>query len=104
MIRALFAPLAMKISAGLILALALFAGVQTLRLSWAQAEIADIKREAAENAARAVTSARQADSAAQTTVDAEKASTGAEIDRAREAAAGSDDPWKAAADSMRKSK
>lgn len=102
MIRAFLAPLTHKIGLGIIVALALFAGVQSLRLANARAEIADMKREAAEKAAKAVTQARKADEAAHATVAAEKASTGAEIDRGRDAAAKSDDPWKAATEAMRK--
>ena len=54
---------------------------------------------------RAMSTVRKADAAAQTTVASEKALSGAEIDRAREAAAKDEtDPWRAATDSMRKPK
>lgn len=58
-------------------------------------------REYAAAAAKAVAQARKADGVARDTVDAAKASSAAEIDAAREAAADSDDPWKAATEAMR---
>lgn len=52
-------------------------------------------------AAEALAQARKADSVARDTVDSDKALSGAEIERGRDAADGADDPWKAATEAMR---
>lgn len=65
LLRNLFAPLAMKIAGGIILALAALATVQTVRLAWAQTELADNERESAEALARAIKRALEAERAAQ---------------------------------------
>lgn len=52
-------------------------------------------------AARAGAQARKADAAAQGTVEREKALSGAEIERGREAAKDGPDPWKQATEAMR---
>lgn len=102
MIRAFLAPLATKIMLGIIAALALFAGVQTLRLSWAHEAAAEAERDRSRQVAQAVAQARKADAAAQNTVDASKALSGAEIAKAREAAAANpDDPLRAAMEALR---
>lgn len=101
MLGKLFAVPGMKIAGGAIALLGVLLLVQTLRLSWAHTEIADMKREAAEIAAKAVTQARNADGAAQTTVSQDRASTAASEAKAREAAEKSDDALKAGLDSLR---
>lgn len=55
----------------------------------------------AEIVAQALAQARKADSVARDTVDSDKALSGAEIERGRDAADGSDDPWGAAVEAMR---
>lgn len=65
----LFAPMAAKIAGGIILALATFATVQTVRLAWAQTELADSERESAEALARAIKRALEAERAAQAAHD-----------------------------------
>lgn len=62
-------------------------------------EIERAKR--AEIVAQAVAQARKADSVARDTVDSDKALSGAEIERGRDAAAKADDPWAAAVEAMR---
>lgn len=101
MLNNLFAPLAMKVASGIILALALLAGVQTLRLSGAQRELAEVRADHARQAAQAVAQARKADAVAVDTAQAGKAASEAEIERGRDAAEGADDPWLAATEAMR---
>jgi hypothetical protein len=62
---------------------------------------ADVEAEYAAARAKALAQARKADATARDTVDRDKALSGAEIERGREAAADADDPWKAATEAMR---
>lgn len=100
MLNNLFAPLAMKVAGGIALALALLAGVQTLRLSWAQRELAEVRADHARAAAQAVAQARKADAVAVDTAQAGKASVEEGNERAQEAARTSDDPLRAGLDSL----
>lgn len=61
MLRNLFAPLAMRIAAGLLAAALVFGGVQTMRLAWAHSRIAKIERNAALAIAAAEKRAREAE-------------------------------------------
>lgn len=88
----LFAPVAMKVAAGIIAALVLFSGIQTLRLSWAHAEIANAEAAKARAVAQAIENARKADAVGVGKAQAGKAATEAGNDRARGAARDSDDP------------
>lgn len=62
-------------------------------------ELEQAKR--AEIVAQAIAQARKADSVARDTVDRDKAFSGAEIERGRDAAKDAPDPWKAATEAMR---
>ena len=102
MISDIFAATAMKIAAALVLLLAVFAGVQTVRLAGAREAAARAEAQRARMAAEMVLQARKADAAAQTAVDAGKALSGAEIERGRAAAEkSSGDVWKDATDAMK---
>lgn len=65
----LFAPLAMKIAGGLILALGLALGVQTLRLAWSEADRATDQRRQAVALAKAIQRALDAERAAEAAHD-----------------------------------
>lgn len=82
-------------------ALALFAGVQTLRLSWAHTEIAKAERDKARTVAEAVAQARKADAVGVGAADAVQGAVEAGNDRARDAARGSDDPLRDGLEALR---
>lgn len=86
------------IALGIVLA---FAAMQTLRLSWAQAENARMERDKAREIAAAVAQARKADARAHQAMNRAKAASGAQIERGRNAAEGSPDPWRSATEAMR---
>lgn len=101
MISNLLTPLPMKIAAGIIAALALFAGAQTLRLSWAHTEIAEAERDKARAVAEAVAEARKADAEGVGAADAVQGAVEAGNDRARDAARGSEDPLRDGLEALR---